>query len=48
MSTVPITEFDHPQKVLDIPTAYKYLHPERQLGHLSLEREAPSGSAENL
>jgi hypothetical protein len=34
--------------VLDILTAYKYLHAERDLGPCSLEREAPSGSAENL
>jgi len=42
------TVFDDLQMALGILTAYKYLHAGGDLGHLSLEREAPSGSAENL
>jgi hypothetical protein len=48
VSTVQVTVFDDLQRVLDIPTAYKYLHAGANLGPGSLEREAPSGSAENL
>ena len=48
MSIALVTEFDCPRMVLDIPWAYKYLHPNSQLCPGSLEREAPSGSAENL
>jgi len=48
MSNDLTTVFDRLQRVLDIPAAYKYLHAERDLGPGSLEREAPSGSAENL
>ena len=48
MSTGSVTVFDDLQRVLDILAAYKYLHPAARLGPLSLEREAPSGSAENL
>jgi hypothetical protein len=48
VSTVLATIFDDLQKVQGRLTAYKYLHAGAHLGPGSLEREAPSGSAENL
>jgi len=48
MSIDLTTVFDDLQMALGILTAYKYLHGGANLGPGSLEREAPSGSAENL
>ena len=49
MSTVLATVFDDLQKVQDRLIAYyQYLIAGSNLGPGSLEREAPSGSAENL